>query len=232
MKPFRLSAVVVALGLLGASSGPTPQGGSVTGTVKFTGTPPANPKIDMSEEVACKGKYTTDPVVMVTNGALANVLIYLSSGLPAGGKYTGPTTPVTIDQEGCLYHPRTLAVVVGQPLQIQNSDPVLHNIKVVPKKNRGFNISQPTKGMKTTRTFTAEEITIPVQCNVHSWMHANLAVFSHPFFATSGPDGSFKITGLPAGKYVLTAWHEKLGTQTATVTVPATGGVTAGFTFK
>ncbi len=232
MKRVMLSGLVVMLGLLGASAGPLPQGGSVTGTVKFTGTPPANPKIDMSEEAACKGKYTSDPVVMVAGGSLANVLVYVSSGLPAGGKYTAPTAPVTIDQEGCLYHPRTLAVMVGQPLQIQNSDPVLHNIKVVPKKNRGFNISQPTKGMKTTRTFTTEEVTIPVQCNVHSWMHANLAVFSHPFFATSGPDGTFKIAGLPAGKYLLTAWHEKLGTQTATITVPATGSVTASFTFK
>lgn len=232
MKYVMLSASVVMLGLLGTSAGPMPQGGSVTGTVKFTGTPPANPKVDMSEEAACKGKYTTDPVVMVTGGNLANVLIYVSSGLAAGGKYTAPTTPVSIDQEGCLYHPRTLAVMAGQPLQIQNSDPVLHNIKVVPKKNRGFNISQPTKGMKTTRTFTTEEITIPVQCNVHSWMHANLAVFSHPFFATSGADGTFKISGLPAGKYVLTAWHEKLGAQTISVTVPATGAATTSFTFK
>ncbi len=232
MRHTMLSAIVVTLGVLGAAARPPAQGGSVTGTIKFTGTPPANPKIDMSEETACKGKYTADPVVMVTGGNLTNVLVYVKSGLPAGGKYPAPTAPVTIDQEGCLYHPRTLAVMAGQPLAIHNSDPVLHNIKVVPKKNRGFNISQPTKGMTTNRTFTVEELAIPVQCNVHSWMHANLNVFSHPFFAVSGADGSFTIKGLPPGKYEIEAWHEKLGSKTMTVTVPATGSATANFTFS
>lgn len=231
MKLRMLSAIVLSLGFLGAGH-PAVQGGSVTGTVKFTGTPPANPKVDMSDEAACKGKYTTDPVVMVTGGNLANVLIYVKSGLPAGGKYAVPSVAVTIDQEGCLYHPRTLAVMVGQQLTIHNSDAVLHNIKVVPKKNRGFNISQPTKGMSTNRTFTTDEMDIPVQCNVHSWMHANLNVFSHPFFAVSGADGSFSIKGLPPGKYEIEAWHEKLGTKTMTVTVPATGSATANFSFS
>ncbi len=232
MRHTMLSAIVVTLGVLGVAARPQPQGGSVTGTVKFTGTPPANPKIDMSEEAACKGKYPADPVVMVTGGNLANVLVYVKSGLPAGGKYPVPTTPVSIDQEGCLYHPRTLAVMVGQQLSIHNSDPVLHNIKVVAKKNRGFNISQPIKGMTTNRTFTVEELAIPVQCNVHSWMHANLNVFSHPFFTVSGTDGGFTIKGLPPGKYEIEAWHEKLGTKTMTVTVPATGSATANFSFS
>jgi plastocyanin len=232
MKSAMLSAIVLTLGALGFAVRPQPQGGSVTGTVKFTGTPPANPKVDMSEEAACKGKYTTDPVVMVANGNLANVLVYVKSGLPAGGKYPAPSAPVTIDQEGCLYHPRTLAVMVGQNLAIHNSDAVLHNIKVVPKKNRGFNISQPTKGMTTNKTFTTEELAIPVQCNVHSWMHADLSVFSHPFFAVSGADGSFTIKGLPPGKYEIEAWHEKLGTKTLTVTVPAAASAAANFSFS
>ena len=231
MKRGALSAIVLAGAVLGASH-PAPQGGSVTGTVKFTGTPPANPKVDMSEEAACKGKYTTDPVVAVSSGNLQNVLVYVKSGLPAGQKFTAPATPVVVDQEGCLYHPRTLAVMTGQTLEIRNSDPVLHNIKVVAKKNRGFNISQPTKGMKTNRTFTAQEIAIPVACNVHGWMHANLNVFAHPFFAVTGADGSFSIKGLPAGTYEVEAWHEKLGTQTLSVTVPATGSASANFTFK
>lgn len=232
MKHLILPVIAATIGLVGVAARPSVQGGSVSGTVKFTGTPPANPKVDMSEEAACKGKYTSDPVVMVANGNLANVLVYVKSGLAAGGKYTAPSTPVTIDQEGCLYHPRTLAVMVGQTLSIHNSDAVLHNIKVVPKKNRGFNISQPVKGMTTKKTFTAAELDIPVQCNVHSWMHANLNVFSHPFFAVTGADGSFSIKGLPPGKYEIEAWHEKLGTKTMTVTVPATGSASADFSFS
>src|SRR4051812_16246668 len=115
--------------------------GSVTGTVKFTGAAPANPKIDMSEEPTCKAKTpnAVDPVVVVNKGGLANVFIYVKTGLPAGGKYATPTTPVVLDQSGCLYHPRVIAAMVNQPIEIKNSDAVLHNIKAVPKKNRGFN---------------------------------------------------------------------------------------------
>jgi hypothetical protein len=62
-------------------------------------------------------------------------------------------------------------------------------------------------------------------------MHANVAVLSHPFFATTGPDGSFTITGLPAGTYEIEARHEELGTRTMSVSVPATGSASANFTF-
>ena len=209
-------------------------GGSVTGHVKFDGAAPANPTIDMSEEAACKGKYTSppvDPVVKVSNGMLANVVVYVKSGLPAGQSYPVPNDAVVIDQQGCLYHPRALAIRAGQKLEIKNSDPVLHNIKAVPTKNRPFNISQPTEGMSTTRTFTTAEENVPVECNVHGWMHSNITVLSHPFFAVTGDDGSFTIKGLPAGTYEIEARHAKLGTKTMSVTVPADGAGTADFTF-
>jgi hypothetical protein len=217
----------------GQATAPT-GGGTISGTVKFTGTPPANPTIDMSEEQTCKAKYTgapKDPVVVVNDGGLANVFVYVKSGLPAGQKYEPSKTPVVLNQEGCLYQPRTLGVMINQPINIRNDDPVLHNIKAVPKKNRGFNISQPQKGMETTRTFTEEELPVPIQCNVHGWMHGDVYVLSNPFFAVSDDKGAFKITGLPAGTYTVEAIHEKLGTKTGTATVAANGAATVTFNF-
>lgn len=223
-------------GPAGANQTNTPAGNSkVSGRVSFTGTAPANKTIDMSEEAACKAKYSsppTDPVYVVKDGRLANVFVYVKSGLPAGATYAAPEAPAKLDQNGCLYHPRVFGVMVGQKLEIDNSDPLLHNIKAVPAHNRGFNISQPTAGMKTTRTFTTEEIMVPLQCNVHSWMHAYVGVLSHPYFATTGEDGTFTIGGLPKGTYTLEAWHETLGTQTATVTVGDNETKTADFSFK
>jgi plastocyanin len=207
---------------------------SVSGVVHFTGTAPKNPTIDMSQESTCQAKYSgppTDPQYVVNGGNLGNVFVYVKSGLPAGATYPVPATAVTIDQNGCLYHPRVFGIQVGQKLEIKNSDNVLHNIKAVPAKNRGFNISQPSAGMTTTRTFSTEEEMVPLQCNVHGWMNAYVGVLPHPFFATSGPDGSFKITGLPPGTYDIEAWHEKLGTQHASVTVGAGEAKTADFTF-
>jgi plastocyanin len=238
----RLSSVAaVGAGLLVLALRPAPaprnafDGATVSGKVKFVGKAPANPSIDMSEEPKCKAKYTTAPheeVVMVNkNGTLANVFVYVKEGLPAGGKYPVPTTPVVIDQSGCMYHPRTFGIMVGQNLEIKNSDPLLHNIKAMGKKNRPFNISQPAAGMTTVRTFTTSEVLLPVECNVHGWMHAFIGVLPHPFFASTGADGSFSIKGLPAGTYTIEAWHEKYGTQTAKVTVTGSDTKTADFTY-
>ncbi|MDP3912054.1 MAG: carboxypeptidase regulatory-like domain-containing protein [Gemmatimonadales bacterium] len=211
-------------------------GGTITGTITFTGARPANAPIDMSEEAVCKEKYTAGAppraeTVVGNPGVLANVFVYVKSGLPAGARYTAPTTPVVLDQDGCRYHPHVFGVMVGQMVEIRNSDPVLHNIKAIATKNRPFNISQPAAGMKTNRTFTAPEVMVALECNVHGWMNAFAGVRPDPFFAVSGADGSYGITGLPPGTYTIEAWHERYGTQTASVTVTGTESKTADLTF-
>ena len=210
-------------------------GGTITGKVKFTGTAPRGRPIDMSEEAACKAKYTTPPtdesVVAGAANALSNVFVYVSAGVPAGQTFTAPATPVVLDQDGCRYRPHVFGVMVGQAVEIRNSDPVLHNIKAVAKRNRPFNVSQPNAGMKMTRTFAQPEVMVNLECNVHGWMKAYAGVRPDPFFAVSGPDGSFTIKDLPPGTYTIEAWHEKFGTQTATVTIAGTESKTANFTF-
>ena len=231
------TGVVLALGLAAWTRQPPPPaqgGGTISGKVKFTGTKPAMPKIDMTEEPKCKAKYTAAPptdeaVIVNANGTLADVFVYVKSGLPASYTAPAPAGPVTLDQDGCRYHPHVLGIMVGQTLAIKNADGILHNIKAKAVKNRPFNVSQPTS-MTTPRTFTAPEVMIPLECNVHGWMHAWLAVLPHPFYAVTGADGSFSLKGLPPGTYTIEAWHEKYGTQTATVTVTA-GPKTADFTF-
>jgi hypothetical protein len=216
-----------------SASGPTGNA-TVSGVIHFTGTAPSNPKIDMSQESACAGKYTsppTDPQYVVKDGKLGNVFVWVDSGVPNGAKYTAPSTPVEIDQSGCLYHPRVFGVMTGQEIVIKNDDNVLHNIKAVPKINRPFNISQPSAGMTSKRSFASQEVMVPLECNVHGWMHAWVGVLSHPFYATADSSGSFSIKNLPAGTYTIKAWHEKLGTQATTVTVGAGETKTADFTF-
>jgi plastocyanin len=211
------------------------QGGTVTGKVKLAGKAPENPAVDMGEEPQCAAKYKTPPrlplVVVNANGMLANVFVYVKQGLPADAKYPVPTSSVVIDQRGCAYAPRVFGIMVGQTLEIRNSDPLLHNIKTLGKNNRPFNISQPTAGMTLNRTFTAPEVMLRFECNVHGWMRAYAGVLSHPFFATTGTDGSFSIAGLPPGTYTIEAWHEQYGTQTATVTVKDNETTAADFTY-
>src|SRR2546425_8170101 len=177
MRKFGSLAAVVAAVLVVALAAWTRQpagnaqgGATVTGKVKFTGAKPTNPPIDMTEEPKCKAKYTTTPtketVVVNPNGTLANVFVYVKSGLPPSAKYETPKTAGVIDQDGCHYRPHVLGIMVGQTLEIKNSDGILHNIKAKGVKNRPFNISQPTT-MTSTRTFSAPEVMVPLECNVH-----------------------------------------------------------------
>lgn len=207
--------------------------GSISGSVSFDGTAPEPQPIDMSEEPTCAEKYEGQPmmetVVVNDNGTLKNVFVYVKSGLP-DVDFPTPREPVVLDQAGCHYTPHVAGIQVGQPLQIKNSDGILHNINAKPEMNRGFNISQPVE-MSTERKFSTPEIMVPVECDVHGWMQAYLGVLDHPYFDTTGDQGSFTIDQLPPGSYVIEAWHEEYGTQTQEVTVGANESVQVDFTF-
>jgi hypothetical protein len=116
--------------------------------------------------------------------------------------------------------------MVGQPYKILNSDGVLHNVHALPKVNPQFNKPMPPTLTETSTTFPKPEPVFQIKCDVHPWMTAYMGVFEHPFFAVTGTDGKFTISGLDPGTYEITAWHERLGTQTATVTVGAAGAKT------
>ncbi|MGH9799008.1 MAG: carboxypeptidase regulatory-like domain-containing protein, partial [Blastocatellia bacterium] len=185
---------------------PTGNEGNVTGTIVFAGAAPAPRKLDMSNDSACGETLAND--VLVANGKLQNVFVYVKSGLPEAN-FEVPAAEVTLDQKGCLYVPRVLGIQVGQSLKIVNSDQTTHNVHAVAKFNREWNETQSKGQSPVIKKFTKPETLIPVGCNMHSWMRAYVGVLSHPFFAVSGADGSFSIKGLPPGEYELEAWHEK-----------------------
>ena len=148
-----------------------------------------------------------------------------------GQTFPAPPEPVTIDQLGCQYHPHVFGIQVGQTLQILNSDNTLHNIHSLAEKNKQFNLGMPIQGMKLTKKFDQPEVMTKLKCDVHPWMHAYIGVLPHPFYGTTGEDGTFEIKELPPGEYTLEALHEKYGTQTQKVTV-GEGSQTADFTFS
>jgi plastocyanin len=210
--------------------------GEITGRVVFEGTPPQNPAISMVTEPACvaayKGTTPRQPYYVVgPNGGLANVFVYVKSGL-RNYSFPVPTTPVEIDQHNCAYEPHVFGIRVGQPLLIVNSDPFLHNIHAHARVNEEFNTGQPLQGMKATHVFTTPEIMLPFKCDIHRWMNAYAGVMPNPYFAVSATDGTFDIRTLPPGRYVLAAWHEKLGEQTVDVTVGPKQTQNVSFTFK
>ncbi len=211
--------------------------GSVGGVVRFMGKAPARVKIDMTMDPVCEMKagdnYSEQYVVK--DGGLGNVFVYVKSG-PAAAMDAAPVSagPVVLDQRGCRYTPHVIGVMEGGTVEFRNSDPTMHNIHTMPTVvgNEVIDVSQGPNAEPQRRVFSQPELMLPVRCNNHPWMNAFINVSATPFFAVTGEDGRFDLTGLPAGEYVLGAVHEKLGEQTFPVTVTAHGTAKAEFRFR
>ena len=209
--------------------------GVLKGSIRFAGKRPVRKSIDLSSDPACveahKGKAIDESIVVNPNGTLANVFVYIKSGLE-GKQFEVPQTPVIFDQRGCWFQPRVLGLQTGQVLRIVNSDPVTHNVHPMAQLNREWNHSQGAGDEPLDRKFLRPEVMIPVKCNIHSWMHAYIGVVAHPYFAVTVADGTFEIRNVPPGDYVIEAWQEKMGTNEQKLTVPPRGEIDASFTFK
>jgi len=192
--------------------------------------------IAMRSVPSCQKMHETTPaltedVVTGDNGALQNVVVYLKGDF---GAYSFPpvTTPVTLDQKGCMYVPHVVALTVSTPLRVQNSDSATHNSAANTEVNGELNRTQPVGGAAVEFAFSHPEVALALKCNIHPWMKAYVAVFSHPYFQVTGPDGSFDLKNVPPGTYTLAAWQEHYGTQEQSVTVAAKGEQTVNLTFK
>jgi hypothetical protein len=213
--------------------------GSITGTVKLTGTPPHMRGIDMSKDPYCSKAHATDPAKMETvvvgkDSGLENVVLYISQGLPESVASEKPSTKPDFDQKGCMYTPHVMAVDAGQEFEVTTHDQTAHNIHPEPNPMTGnipWNRSQPPGAPPIVTSWKAMEVAIPVKCNIHPWMHGWHVVVKGPY-ATTDESGSYTIHGVPPGSYTVSAWQEELGTQTAKVTVAAGAPAKADFTFK
>ena len=206
----------------------------IVGKVFFDGDAPQREKLPIQGNPECSifhpGASVLSEELIAEDGLLQNAFIYVKEGLE-GYTFETPTTPAVIDNRRCVYVPHIIGVQTNQPVQIVNSDPTLHNIHSYAKNSKSWNLGLPFQGMKQIKKFPAEEIMVMLKCDVHPWMSSYIAVMTHPYFAVTGTDGQFKIDNLPAGKYTIEAWHEKLGTQTSDITI-GSGDVNAAFSFK
>jgi plastocyanin len=185
----------------------------VYGLVRLAGEAPPPTVVDMTTDPVCgRGPRTLSRNIDAQAGLLAGVFVYVSAGLPKDGRFPPRADPVVLDQRSCMYEPRVLGVQVGQPLQIVNSDPTLHNIHAYARRGE-FNQAMPKQNQTVTKAFKSEQVLVPIKCDVHKWMQAWIGVVAHPFFAITGRDGTFAIPDLPTGKYELALVHPTLGAQ-------------------
>ncbi len=231
MRALLLAAVALALSGCGGSPteppppppGAIPAGATlgtavVSGRVIFRGTPPPRLPIKMSGEAACHKPGTaalSEDLIVNPDGSLSNAYVHVLSGL-GERVFAPPPRPAELDQAGCLFVPHVLPVQVNQVVLFKNSDPAVHNVRAVARVNPTFNVSMAGQGRTVRRYFQRPEM-VAIRCDIHAWMGGFIAVEAHPFTAVTGDGGTFTLKGLPAGTYVVEAWHETLGTERQTV---------------
>ena len=208
--------------------------GTLSGHVKYDGKAPRSKKLRMDADPVC-GSSHSSPVYsesfkMAADGSMEEALVYLKKVDYSGG---APSSPVVLDQKGCIYTPHVLGMVAGQELLIKNSDATLHNIHSRPNVNKEFNFAMPKVVKEKKSTFAkSEPKPFYIKCDVHPWMKAWVLVSDHPYFAVTDSNGNFSIDGIPAGSYEVVCWQEKFKKKPMTVTVTIGEGETnQDFTF-
>ena len=214
---------------------PLSSAATITGVIKYEGDVPQFKEIKMDADPICLTHHTSpvypQSLVLGEGKTMGNVFVYVKSGLPKKD-YPVPQEPVVIDQKGCQYTPHVVGVLKGQTVKILNPDGTLHNVHGMCKINQEFNAAMPKFRTEITKIFDKEEFMFTLKCDVHPWMGAWLTVMSHPYFFVTGQDGKFTLENLPAGTYEIEAWHEKLGTKTAAITVAQEASQEVNFTFS
>lgn len=215
---------------LALAAGPT-AGASVEGQVVYKGSVRPKPPTHVFQDAEACGKEQPDPsLVLGPQGELANVVVYVKTPPPTLA--AAKPTEIALDQRGCRYEPHVVAARVGDTLVTTNSDSVLHNVHAAQAKAAGFNFAMPFKGAQRKVPLTKAGL-LKTSCDAgHTWMSGFVHVFDHPFFAVTDQKGRFSLQGLPPGTWTLTAWHERFGEKTVTVTVPPAGSAQTSVQFE
>jgi plastocyanin len=206
-------------------------GGTISGTVTYAGAPPTPAKLQVTKDVAVCGKegHVDESLMVSAKKGIKDVVVSIKN-VSKGKALDALGTDFVLDQKVCAYRPHVLIVPVKKTLRILNNDGILHNIHTYSKTNPAKNLAQPKFKKELTMTFDHAEV-IPVKCDVHGWMSAYIVVVNQPYYAVTDAEGKYTIADIPAGKYTVEFWQEKLGTKTAEATVAASGTATVDFTY-
>ena len=149
-------------------------------------------------------------------------VVYLQTA-PIGAFDQGQPPRVRMDQRSETFVPHLLAVPTGTVVDFPNNDATYHNVFSLSKAKR-FDLGRYARGRSKSVRFDTPGI-VRVFCDIHSHMSAFVLVFGHPYFATTEPDGRYRIDNIPPGTYTVVAWHEGQIRETRSITIPPQGGV-------
>jgi Polysaccharide lyase family 4, domain II len=185
-------------------------GGTITGTVKWSGTLPRALSVPVSKDPAIcdpdsHKRMDLERLIVGPDGGVANTVVYLKN-ISSGKAMNLPEARRFLDQKRCRYEPHIMLVPESRDLRMQSSDATLHTIHM--EGAATYNLPFPFQKQVISRNMQTPGL-VSLKCNGgHIWMNAELMVVSHPYYAVTGQDGKFEIADVPPGSYELVAWHE------------------------
>jgi hypothetical protein len=195
-------------------------GGAIKGVASWKGDIPALESIPLVVDTEVCGEEHPSPALQVNekNKGVRFVLVYLEQvergKAPAAkywfhmGKDKKNTVPGT---EPCAFTEHVFPFVRSQVVAMVNYDTILHNPDFFNERGTTvLNVMMPSPYSVVDHTilqFHGKGVN-KVQCDIHQNMNGYWAGFHHPYFAVTDGDGKFELSGIPAGKYTLVAWHE------------------------
>ena len=215
----------VALSMTVGASLASAAGGTISGTVKYDGTPPVPRKVEVTKDkdVCALHPHFEEDLLVDSSGGIANAVVIVK-----GAQGDMKPGDVKFEQKGCDYVPHVLAFPAGSTVDIINADGILHNIHTYSTKNPPFNMAQPKFKKVIQRKVDQPEV-IKITCDAHGWMHAWWVATDTPYFAVTDDKGNYSIAGVPPGDYQVEVWQEKLGTEDQKIEVK--DGATANGNF-
>jgi len=188
-------------------------GGTISGTVKWSGPVPRSLVLPISKDPAIcdpdfKKSAELDRLIIGPQGGVANTIVYLKN-ITSGKAMDLPVQRRHLDQKQCRYIPHILLVPQNESLTMVSSDATLHTIHMDGAAT--FNLPFPFVGRPTTRTMATPGV-VNLRCNGgHIWMNAEMMVVAHPYYAVTDESGRYEFTDVPPGAYQIVAWHEGWG---------------------
>ena len=213
---------MLVIGLIGAGAGPifaesyqvidVTNGGTITGVALWKGEIPELPPIEIEADKSVCGKEASSRALRVNskNNGVPYVLVYLEQV----EKGKAPADKYWLHMADCQFKEHIFPFVRSQTMAMVNHDPFFHNPHFFNTMNASLlNVSMPDPDQIIEHKFLwaplkTERGVMRLQCDAHNNMNGYWAGFDHPYFAVTDADGKFVISGVPAGKYTMVAWHE------------------------
>ena len=204
-------------------------GGSITGAVTLSSPLQPNPPQPTGRDSALCGASIPDESLTQQGSGLGGVVVWLE-GIRRG-KPIPLERRLELASDRCRLSPRVQAGVVSSAVNIIGHDDFRQRLRFLAAGEKApraaILLAQDEQVIPTELPFKSPGLVV-VRDLDHEWPTAYLAVFDHPYFAVTAPTGTFRIDGVPPGKYTLMAWHER--TQRAERVVDVLAGASATVT--